>query len=196
MLVERQQVWKTPPTWHWKTPARMMSLDAVSCKGNKLSFRSPTSCFALGFLHHVYFSSSQLSFRSSSCRQVYHNIINCQTQPRPNIHPQKGHNQKKKVQQPRKYSQRSIFSLYSNHRHFHEVYICIYESDTNKNLSCTYDHGDLKNILTKLSNPKRSWGHIFQTITHPCHFNRRVCNPTRVKSWAQRYLQILDTIHT
>ena len=52
--------------------SRMTSLDAVSCKGNKSSFRSPTRCFALGFrLHCVYFSSSQLSFRSSTCRQVY-----------------------------------------------------------------------------------------------------------------------------
>ena len=32
-------------------------------------FRSPTPCFALGFrLHRVYFSCSQLSFRSSTCR--------------------------------------------------------------------------------------------------------------------------------
>ena len=33
---------------------------------------SPTPCFALGFRlpHRVYFSCSQLSFRSSTCRQV------------------------------------------------------------------------------------------------------------------------------
>ena len=51
---------------------RGLSFSVVGSPARGMSFQSPTPRFALGFrLHCVYFSCSLLSFRSSTCRQVY-----------------------------------------------------------------------------------------------------------------------------
>ena len=60
----------------FQRPAIMTSVDAVSCKGNKSSFRSPIPCFALGFhLHSVYFSCSQLSFDVKQMYRVFQKFV-------------------------------------------------------------------------------------------------------------------------